>query len=88
MNRANIPGPAFWQLDLALSRNFRVTEHQRVQIRGEAFNLTNSFRAGVALPNPAAGSSGVSLAIGSANFGQITSALDPRILQLAIKYLF
>ena len=88
MNRGNIPGPAFWQLDLALSRNIRVTEHQRVQLRGEAFNLTNSFRAGVALPNAAAGSSGVSLALGSLNFGQITSALDPRILQLAIKYVF
>ena len=88
MNRGNIPGPAFWQLDLALSRNFRVRERQRVQLRGEAFNLTNSFRAGVALPNAAAGSSGVSLALGSLNFGQITSALDPRILQLAIKYVF
>src|SRR5215469_7773034 len=88
MNRGNIPGPAFWQLDLALSRNIRVTEHQRVQLRGEAFNLTNSFRAGVALPNPGAGSSGVSLALGSLNFGQIISALDPRILQVAIKFVF
>jgi hypothetical protein len=88
MNRGNIPGPAFWQLDVAVSRSFRVTERQRVRVRGEAFNLTNSFRAGVALPSPAAGSPGVSLALGSLNFGQITSALDPRILQLAIKYVF
>ena len=88
MNRGNIPGPAFWQFDLALTRNFRITERQKLQVRGEAFNLTNSFRAGVAPPSLTAGSPGVSLALGSLNFGQITSALDPRILQLAMKYVF
>jgi len=79
MNRGNVPGPSFWQLDLGLTRNFRITERQKVQVRGEAFNLTNSFRAG---------GSGVSLALGSPTFGQIISALDPRILQLAMKYVF
>ena len=88
MNRGNVPGPGFWQLDLALTRNFRITERQRLQVRGEAFNLTNSFRAGVSAPNLSAGGSGVSLALGSPNFGQITSALDSRIVQLAIKYVF
>ena len=81
MNRGNVPGPSFWQIDLAVTRNFQITEHQKVQVRGEAFNLTNSFRAGVPLPSP-------SLALGSPTFGQITSALDPRILQLAVKYVF
>ena len=88
MNRGNVPGPGFWQLDLALTRSFRITEHQRLQVRGEAFNLTNSFRAGVPAPNLTAGAPGVSLAVGLPNFGQITSALDPRIVQLAIKYVF
>src|SRR5206468_1379765 len=88
MNRGNVPGPAFWQLDLSLTRTFRITERQKLQIRGEAFNLTNSFRAGVAPPNPTAGGPGVSLALGSLNFGQITSALEPRILQLAMKFVF
>ena len=88
MSRGNIPGPNFWQLDMALTRIFRITERQKLQVRGEAFNLTNSFRAGVAPPSLTAGSSGVSLALGSLNFGQITNALDPRILQLALKYVF
>jgi hypothetical protein len=88
MNRANVPGPAFWQFDLALSRNFRITERQKIQVRGEAFNLTNSFRAGVPPPSLSAGASGVSLTLGSPTFGQITSALDPRIVQLAVKYVF
>src|SRR5262249_11774114 len=88
MNRGSVPGPAFWQIDLAVTRNFRIAEHQKLQLRGEAFNLTNSFRAGVPPPNGAAGSSGVSLALGAPNFGQIVSALDPRIVQIALKFLF
>ncbi len=88
MNRGNVPGPGFWQLDLALTRSFRIAERQRLEVRGEAFNLTNSFRAGVAPPSPSAGLPGISLALGSPTFGQITSALDPRILQLAAKYVF
>jgi len=88
MNRGNVPGPAFWQFDVAVTRNFRIAEHQKLQLRGEAFNLTNSFRAGVPLPNPTAGGPGISLALGSPNFGQITSALDPRIIQVAMKYVF
>jgi hypothetical protein len=88
MNRANVPGPNFWQLDLALTRIFPITERHRIQFRAEAFNLTNSFRAGVPLPSLAAGGSGVVTTLGAPNFGQITSALDPRILQLAVKYTF
>lgn len=90
MNRGNVPGPSFWQFDLAVTRNFRITERQRVQVRGEAFNLTNSFRSGVPPPSPSAGGTGVSTIFASTTqtFGQITSALDPRILQLAMKYVF
>jgi hypothetical protein len=36
----------------------------------------------------AGGGPGVSLALGSPTFGQITSALDSRIVQLAMKYVF
>ena len=88
MNRATVPGPNFWQFDLALSRNFPIHEAMRLQVRAEAFNLTNSFRAGVPPPSLAAGGSGVVTTFGSPNFGQITSALDPRIMQLAMKFSF
>jgi hypothetical protein len=88
MGRANVRGPNFWQFDLSLSRNFRVTESTKLQVRAEAFNLTNSFRAGVPPPSLAAGGDGVVKTLGSPNFGQITSALDPRIIQLAAKFTF
>ncbi|HEY3839794.1 MAG TPA: carboxypeptidase regulatory-like domain-containing protein [Bryobacteraceae bacterium] len=88
MNRANVPGPGFWQLDMSVARTFQITERQKLQVRAESFNLTNSFRAGIAPPNLTAGSPGISLALGSPNFGRITSALEPRLLQLAMKYVF
>ena len=74
----NALGPGFWQFDMALSRQFKVTEGQRVEIRGEAFNILNSIRP----QNPAT-------TFAAANtFGLILSAYDPRIMQFAVKYVF
>jgi hypothetical protein len=81
--KANIPGPKFFQLDTALSRDFNVHEGVSLQFRAEAFNLTNSFRAG----NASNGLSGVTTAQTN-TFGKILSALDPRILQFAMKVVF
>jgi hypothetical protein len=87
MGSNNVPGPGFFQFDLALSREFRIRERQTLELRGEAFNVTNSFRPGAlsgGLPN---GGSGVVTTF-SNTFGQILSALDPRILQFAAKFVF
>jgi hypothetical protein len=88
LGRNNIPGPSFFQFDTAVSREFVIREGYRFEFRAEAFNVTNSFRAGVSLPSLAAGSSGLNTTFGTPTFGQITSALDPRILQLAMKFSF
>jgi hypothetical protein len=77
LGRSSIPGPGFWEIDMALSRAFRVHEGQSLEVRGEAFNLTNSFRAGA-----------VTTLQNSAQFGQILSAQDPRIMQVAMKFVF
>ena len=77
VGRNNVIGPVNWSFDMALSRSFRFQEAHRIEFRAEAFNVTNSFRAG----NPAAG-------LNSTNFGQIRTALSPRILQFALKYVF
>jgi hypothetical protein len=77
LGSGSILGPGTWQFDLALSRTFQVREAQRFEVRAEAFNVTNSMRRG----NP-----GTSLDSGT--FGQIRSALDPRIMQFALKYFF
>ncbi|MEQ1885445.1 MAG: carboxypeptidase regulatory-like domain-containing protein [Bryobacteraceae bacterium] len=84
--RNSVVGPGLWNFDLALSREFRITERQRIELRGEAFNITNSYR-----PNVNAGGAGgtaMNLTAGNALFGQIRNAQDPRIIQLALKYQF
>jgi hypothetical protein len=78
LGRSNVPGPGFFQIDMALSRIFRVRERMNLELRGEAFNLTNSYRAG---PVTTARNN-------TAQFGQILSALDPRIMQVALKVVF
>jgi hypothetical protein len=76
MGRSNILGPDFFQLDLALSREFRVRERESLEVRGEAFNATNSFRAASVVTSQ------------TATFGKILAAQDPRIMQIAMKFIF
>jgi len=64
-----------------------VRENQRVELRIEAFNVTNSFRPGSIATQGTSGS-GAYLSLATNTFGQIRNALDPRILQFALKYVF
>lgn len=88
LGRSTIKGPMFWQFDMALSRQFRVHEGQTFELRGEAFNLTNSQRSGISPPSLQAGGSGLNLTLGTLGFGTVTSSLDPRIMQVAAKFVF
>jgi hypothetical protein len=69
--------PYEWQFDLSLARSFRFRERHGLEFRAEAYNLLNSFRPGTIDSNWS-----------SRNFGKIRTALDPRILQFAMKYSF
>jgi hypothetical protein len=65
-------------LDFSLIKNFPITETSRVQLRGEAFNITNTPVFG--LPNTTVGNPG---------FGVIGSqANQPRNLQIALKLIW
>ena len=77
LGRSNIAGPGFFGVDMALSRIFRLRETMTLEARGEAFNVSNSFRAGP-----------VTSALNNNNFGRILTAQDPRIMQVALKLLF
>ena len=72
-----IIGPGSRNVDLGLSKDFRITERQAIHARVEAFNIFNL----VNFNNPAG-------SLSSGNFGLITSAAPPRILQLGLKYIF
>lgn len=72
-------GPGEHNLDMSLMKGIVVPgEHGNVQLRGEFYNFTNTpqFTA-------------PSATYGSGSFGKITStAVNPRIVQLGIKYIF
>ncbi len=71
-------GPSYWAVDLAVSRLISAIGSQRLELRLEAFNLTNQFNWGDPLVNFNAGT-----------FGRITTqAGAPRIIQFGIKYDF
>jgi hypothetical protein len=72
-----IIGPGTWEFNAALSRTFQFKEVQKLEFRVEAFNLTNAVRLG----DP-------DTVLNSNTFGQIKTALDPRIMQFAVKYIF
>jgi len=76
-SRNPIRGPSFRNVDLALARRIPVRPGQSLELRAEVFNLLNT---------PAYGApAGV---VGAASFGTITTAGDPRVVQLAVKFLF
>ena len=69
-------GPRAWTTDLSLVKRFTFNAFT-ADLRAEAFNLFNA----VNYSNPNG-------SFGSASFGQITSAGDPRIIQLAVRFGF
>jgi hypothetical protein len=70
-------GPGYFDVDVAVSRQFRMLERLSLQTRVEAFNVLNHPNFGLPVGN-----------ISSANFGQITNASDPRIMQASMKLIF
>jgi hypothetical protein len=75
--RNPVTGPSFREVDFALIRRVLLRAGTSIELRAEVFNLFNTPNLGA--PNGVAG---------SAAFGTITSALDPRVGQVAIKLLF
>lgn len=75
--RNSLRGPGFATYDLSAVRNFRLRERLRLELRGEAYNVTNSPRWG----NP-------TNSVNNGNFGQILSASNERELQIAARITF
>ncbi len=75
--RNQLTSPGFWNADYSLFKTFNLAERFRFQLRGEFFNLFNHTRLGT--PNNT---------VTSPQFGRITTAADPRIVQVAAKLIF
>ncbi len=73
-------GPGMNNSNLALLKDTKISESKEVQFRAEAFNVFNHAQ----FNNP----SGNVNNPGQGGFGYVTSARDPRIMQVALKFLF
>jgi hypothetical protein len=75
--RNPVRGPGYQAADLMLGKTFPIAERWQAEFRVEAFNLTNTPPLG----NPNGN-------FGTATFGSITSAGDPRVFELVLKIRF
>lgn len=75
--RTSAYGPELWNIDANLTKRFRITERQSVDLRFEGFNIFNTVN--FAEPNTT---------FGGASFGIIHNAGDARVIQIAVRYAF
>src|ERR1700728_903767 len=75
--RNAVVGPGYVNWDFSALKNIRLTESKELQFRGELFNVLNhtNFRLPVS-------------DIESPTFGQVQSDVSPRVIQVALKFLF
>ncbi|MFY9789861.1 MAG: TonB-dependent receptor [Candidatus Sulfotelmatobacter sp.] len=79
-----VRGPGRDNWNLALFKNFAINERgSAFQFRAESFNTWNHTQFGGSGQN-----GGFSNNFGAGNFGQVTSAFDPRVFQLGAKLIF
>ena len=72
-----VRGPGTFNWDFSLSKQFPIRERLNLRFRAQFFNIFNhpSFN-------------GVDTVLGDLNFGQVTSALSPRLTQLSLEAAF
>jgi len=75
--RNAVRGPGYADIDMSLVRNIALTQGMRLELRVEAFNLTNITNLGLPVAD-----------LNSSTFGQILSAGPPRLMQFAAKLAF
>ena len=90
LGRNAVRGPGSFNFDLALVRQFKITERFSLQARAEAFNILNhtNFVGAISPAGLIAAFSTMSTNAASSTFGQPQAAFDPRILQFALKLYF
>ena len=83
-----IYGPAFFNSDLGLYKNFPIGEKRRLQFRIDAYNFLNhplwSFNGG----NLTLGFDPSTGKVNTPDFGTVTQKQGNRVLQLAVKFYF
>jgi hypothetical protein len=77
LGRNALTGPGANNWDISAQKMFRFTESVNVEFRAEAYNAPHHFSY-----------FGVATQVGASNFGQVTSATDPRTFQFGLRLAF
>jgi hypothetical protein len=70
-------GPGYFTIDVSLVKRFQFDAVRAADVRIEAFNVLNKAN----YQNPSSN-------WGASNFGVISDAFDPRVVQLAVRFVF
>ena len=81
LERQIVNGPSYQTLNLSLAKKINFSERYSFQVEVNAFNVLNTT-------NFAFGAAGQGQDINSTNFGRITTAFAPRVIQLAGRFNF
>ena len=84
LNTVNGPGNENW--DMSLLKTVPLHESVRLELRGEFYNAFNHPNFLFAAPGPQNGNNATVL--GSSNFGFVTAARDPRLIQIGAKLYY
>ncbi len=90
--RSTINGPLFSEIDMSITKNIRISESVRFQIRADAFNLLNHTNFAIGVLDPNVGVSNRIFNVNSTTFGQITNTFNlsglNRVIQVAGRFEF
>jgi hypothetical protein len=72
-----VRGPSYTSVDVALVRDVPLTGTGRLQLRAEAFSVTNHVNLGLPVSD-----------LNPPSFGRILAAGPPRLIQFAVRFAF
>jgi len=83
VGKGSLRFPGFYSWDMGISKTFSITERYKLQLRGEFFNVFNqvNFLSDEGTVNNAS-------TFSNGNFATLRTATDPRIGQIALKFIF
>jgi len=90
LGRNTFVRPGYADVDLRISRKFKITERIALEALVDMFNLANRFNVGDVSPlcDPGAPTGATASGAPTCNAGQPTAALDPRTFQFGLKIFF
>jgi hypothetical protein len=81
-------GPAFFNSNLALFKNFQISEQKKLQFRFDGYNFLNHPLWSFTGSDLSLGFDGTTGKVNTPNFGKVTQKQGNRVVQLSAKFYF